>query len=194
MNTNSTKETGFIDLQELPINWKWMIGLGIFMLFFGTLGVIASSALTLTSILLFGGLIFAGGVMQLIHAFKTKEKEWGGKTQHFLVALLYIIAGLIVFFDPLATSLVLTIMLASLFAVIGITRIWYATVCKKQNWKWLLPAFSGLIDLILAIIIIMTLPESALWVIGLLIAIEMLMNGWFLFFLGLRVRKMESDA
>tara|TARA_R110002111_G_C6006607_1_gene374031 strand:+ start:3369 stop:3956 length:588 start_codon:yes stop_codon:yes gene_type:complete len=193
MNKNSIQEVSFIALQELPLNWKWMIGIGLSMLVFGTLGILASSILTLTSVLIFGGFIFAGGILQLIHGFKAKEKEWGGKLQHFVIALLYIIAGLIIFWDPLVTSLVLTVFLASLFAVIGIARIWYATYCKKQDWKWLLPAFSGLLDLVLTAIIITTLPESALWLIGLLIAVEMLMNGWFLLFLGLRVRKMEDS-
>jgi len=193
MNNHSIQEVRFITLQELPINWKWMIGVGIFMLIFGTLGLLASSILTLTSVLIFGGFIFAGGIIQVIHGFTAKEKEWGGKLQHFFIALLYIIAGLIVFWDPLATSLLLTILLASLFGVIGVARIWYASYCKKQDWKWLLPAFTGLMDLILAAIVIATLPESAVWLIGLLIAIEMLFNGWLLFFLGLRVRKMENN-
>ncbi len=181
-----------IGLQELPINWKWMLFLGIFMIVLGTLGLAASSFLTLTSILIFGGFIFAGGIVQIIHAIQAKEKDWGGKLQHFLIALLYIIAGLIIFWDPLATSLLLTIVLASLFAVIGIAKIWYATLCKKQDWKWLLPAFSGLLNLVLTAIVIATLPESALWLIGLLIAVEMLFNGWFVFLLGLRVRDLEN--
>jgi len=193
MNDHSTQEVRFISLQELPLNWKWMIGVGVFMLIFGTLGLLASSILTLTSVLMFGGFIFAGGIIQLIHGFAAKEKEWSGKLQHFFIALLYIIAGLIIFWDPLATSLLLTILLASLFGAIGIARIWYASYCKKQDWKWLLPAFTGLMDLVLAAIVIATLPESAVWLIGLLIAIEMLFNGWLLFFLGLRVREMENN-
>jgi uncharacterized membrane protein HdeD (DUF308 family) len=193
MNDHSTQEVRFISLRELPLNWKWMIGVGVFMLIFGTLGLLASSILTLTSVLMFGGFIFAGGIIQLIHGFAAKEKEWSGKLQHFFIALLYIIAGLIIFWDPLATSLLLTILLASLFGTIGIIRIWYATRCKKQDWKWLLPAFTGLMDLVLAAIVIATLPESAVWLIGLLIAIEMLFNGWLLLLLGLRVRKMENN-
>ncbi len=194
-NNDETIETSRFScsvLQELPINWKWMIFLGLSMVIFGTLGIIASSFITLTSILIFGGFIFAGGIIQLIHAIKVKEQEWGGKLQHLLIALLYIIAGVVIFFDPFSTSLVLTILLASLFAIIGVAKIWYAFYCKKQGWKWLLPAFSGLLNLILTAIVIASLPESAFWLIGLLIAVEMLFSGWFLFWLGLRVRKLEQ--
>ncbi len=180
-------------LQELPIKWKEMIFLGIFLIVLGTVGVVASSLLTLTSIFIFGGLVFAGGVIQMIHAIQTKEKDWSGKFQHIFIALLYLIAGMIIFFDPLATSIVLTILLASLFAVIGVAKISYALQCKKQDWKWLFPASSGLLNLILTTIVIATLPESAFWLIGLLIAIEMLMSGWFLLLLGLRVKKMKQN-
>ncbi|MCF6202759.1 MAG: HdeD family acid-resistance protein [Methylococcaceae bacterium] len=198
MNDNLTKETdysrSFLVLQELPINWKWMLFLGVLMVLLGTLGLVASGFLTLTSMLMFGGFIFAGGIIQMIHTVMAKEKDWGGKVQHILIALLYIVAGLIIFWDPFATSLIVTILLASLFAVIGGTKIWYAFYCKKQDWKWLLPAFSGLLNLVLTAIIITTLPESAIWLIGLLIAIEMLFSGWFLLLLGLRMRKIEKNG
>ncbi len=194
-NTNEkTESSTYVVLQELPINWKWMIFLGILMLILGTVGLIASGFLTLTSILMFGGFIFAGGIMQMIHAIVTKEKEWSGKIQHILIALLYIAAGLIIFWDPFSTSLILTIILASLFAVIGATKIWYAFYCKRHDWKWLLPAFSGLLNMILTAIIVVTLPESAMWLIGLLIAIEMLFSGWFLLFLGLRVKNLDNNG
>lgn len=196
MNDDTTKETYNISsfvLRELPVNWKWMLALGILMIILGTLGLVASSVLTLTSIFIFGGLIFAGGIMQVIHGIQSKEKDWGGKLQHFAIALIYIIAGIIIFLDPFSTSFVLTVFLASLFAVIGVARIWYAFYCKRLDWRWLLPAFSGVLDLVLAGIIIVTLPESALWIIGLLIAIEILLNGWLILMLALRVRKKEKN-
>ena len=193
MNDTETQSTMNIVLQELPLNWKWMLTLGISMIFLGTIGLLASGFLTLTSVLIFGGFIFAGGLLQMVHAIQVKEEGWSGKLQHILIAALYIIAGVIVFWDPLVTSLFLTILLASLFAVIGIARLWYASYCKKQDWKWFLPALSGVFDLIIAVIIIVSLPGSAIWLIGMLIAIEMLFNGWFFLFLGLRVRKIESN-
>jgi uncharacterized membrane protein HdeD (DUF308 family) len=196
MNNITEEETNcnrtYLVLQELPVNWKLMVSLGILMLIMGILGLVASGFLTLTSILIFGGFIFAGGIMQMIHAIVTKEKSWGGKIQHILIALLYILTGLIIFWDPFSTSLFLTILLAFLFTVIGVAKIWYAIYCKKQGWKWLLPAFSGLLNLMLTAIIVVTLPESAMWLIGLLIAVEMLFGGWFLLLSGLRVRSIEN--
>ena len=194
MNQKTTHELNIVTrivLNELPVNWKWMIGVGLLMIILGTLGLIASSVLTLTSVLIFGGFIFAAGIIQFAHAIQAKEKEWGGKLQHFAIAIIYIVAGLVIFWDPFSTSFILMIFLASVFAVIGVARIWYAFYCKRQDWRWLLPALLGLFDLVLTGMILATLPESAFWLIGLFIAIEILFNGWFILFLGLRVRKTD---
>ncbi len=185
---NIEEHNMMIVMQELPINWKWMLILGIGMLLFGTIGLVASNLLTLASIYFFGGLVLAGGIMQIIHAFRTQEKQWGGKLQHWLIALLYLSMGTLIIWDPFATSIALTIFIAIIFTIIGIIRLNFSFYARKQGWKWFLPTFSGLINLVLAILIITTLPESALWLIGLFIAIEMIMNGWFLVLIALRVK------
>jgi uncharacterized membrane protein HdeD (DUF308 family) len=190
---NIEEHNMMIVMQELPINWKWMLILGIGMLLFGTIGLAASNLLTLASIYFFGGLVLGGGIMQIIHAFRTQEKQWGGKLQHWLIALLYLSMGTLIIWDPFATSIALTIFIAVIFTIIGIIRLNFAFFSRKQGWKWLLPTFSGLINLILAILIIATLPESALWLIGLFIAIEMLMNGWLLVLLAIRVKQVENN-
>ncbi len=78
------QEVRIISLQELPLNWKWVIGLGIFMLIFGTLGLLASSILTLTSILIFGGFIFAGGqITGLLMDLLQKKKNGVAKFNTF---------------------------------------------------------------------------------------------------------------
>jgi uncharacterized membrane protein HdeD (DUF308 family) len=194
MTQDTIKENNItIIVKELPIDWKWMLTLGISMLIFGTIGLIASNILTLASVYFFGGLVIAGGIMQIIHVFRTQEKEWGGKLQHWLIAVLYLSMGTLIIWDPFASSVALTAFIAVLFTVIGMIRLNFSFHAKKQGWKWLLPTFLGLIDLLLAILIIITLPESALWLIGLFIAIEMLMNGWLLVLLAIRVKQVENN-
>jgi len=94
MNQKTINEINVVNrigLNELPINWKWMTGLGVLMIILGTAGIIASSVLTLTSVLMFGGFILSAGVIQLVHAIQTKEKEWAGKLQHIAIGIIYIL-------------------------------------------------------------------------------------------------------
>jgi uncharacterized membrane protein HdeD (DUF308 family) len=49
--------------------------------------------------------------------------------------------------------------------------------------------FSGLVDLVLAVLILTGLPGSAVWAIGLLVGINMIFGGWALVLLSLSARK-----
>ncbi len=195
MNQGSTIDSETLDilLQELPVNWKMMLGIGIFMILAGTLGFFLSVYLTLGSILIFGVLLATGGIMQLVQGIKAREKRWLGKTQHFAIAILYLLAGGLIVWDPLAASAGMTLVLAAFFAALGVTRIWYALRCRRRQWRWVLPVLSGLINLALAAVIMLTWPESSLWVLGLLIAIELLANGWLLTFIALRVKQVSRS-
>ncbi len=179
-------------LKELPLDWKWLLALGIVMLILGTLGISMSVVLTIASILFFGAMMGAAGILQLIQGIQSKEKQWVGRGQHFLIAILYLLTAGLVFWDPVAASQGMTLLLAALFTAIGITRLFYAIRCQRKQWKWVLPVFLGLVNLALAAMIILAWPSSGLWVIGLFIAIELIMNGWFITFLALRVKKTQT--
>jgi len=54
--------------------------------------------------------------------------------------------------------------------------------------------FNGIISLILGIMIWRQWPYSGLWVIGLFVGIEMLLNGWSLVMLSLTGRRLPAEA
>ncbi|MGV6817865.1 MAG: HdeD family acid-resistance protein [Thiotrichales bacterium] len=180
-------------LEELPLNWKVMLAIGVFMVFAGTFGIGLSAYLTLGSMFVFAALIGTAGVLQFIQGVQAKEKKWIGRSQHFGIAILYILTAGIMVWDPVAASAGVTLFLAALFAAMGAMKIWYAVRCKRHDWKWVLPSLSGLISLILSGLILITWPASSLWLLGLLIAIELLANGWFLTLLAMRVKKAGED-
>lgn len=182
------------DLQpkELPTKWGWLLALGILMVILGTVGIFMSVWVTLATVLVFGGFALAGGIFQLIQGFKAKEEKWLGRLPHFLIALIYILMGIVIIIDPLAAGIGITLAIAALLAAIGITRIVYALKCRKQKWRWVLPLVIGIIDLILAVVIVINWPISGLWVIGLFVSIEMIMNGWFLVGLAFVAKDLEK--
>jgi uncharacterized membrane protein HdeD (DUF308 family) len=54
-------------------------------------------------------------------------------------------------------------------------------------WVWML--ITGVIDIVLGFIIISGMPGTAIWVLGLLVGINMLMTGFALIMAALAVRK-----
>jgi uncharacterized membrane protein HdeD (DUF308 family) len=64
------------------------------------------------------------------------------------------------------------------FLAEGVATIMYALDHRRElsnRWSWMLIA--GLMDILIAAIIIMGLPGSALWAIGLLVGINLLFGG-----------------
>ena len=51
---------------DLTLNWKWLLGLGLFMAFLGVIGLGMTYWLTILSVLWFGVLALIGGIAQLI--------------------------------------------------------------------------------------------------------------------------------
>jgi uncharacterized membrane protein HdeD (DUF308 family) len=60
------------------------------------------------------------------------------------------------------------------------------------RWSWM--AVAGLMDILIAAIIIMGLPESALWALGLLVGINLLFGGATLIGVALAARSAQSRS
>lgn len=174
---------------ELPINWKWMLALGILMLLAGTLGVGMSVIYTIASVIFLALVMGTLGILQIIQGVQAKEKNWGGRLHHLSIGVIYVIAAGLVYWNPIAGAQGLTLVLAAFFAAVGVSRIIDAIRCKRHHWKWLLPVFFGLVNIALAVLIMIGWPTTSLWVIGLFVSIELIMNGWFLTLLSLRAKE-----
>ena len=81
------------------------------------------------------------------------------------------------------------------FTIEGVLSIMYALEHKKElsgRWGWML--VSGIIDLILAAIILIGLPGTAVWALGLLVGINMLFGGSALIAMALHARTRTPDT
>jgi uncharacterized membrane protein HdeD (DUF308 family) len=96
---------------------------------------------------------------------------------------------------PLESIFTLTIVLIAYFIVDGVSSIMMAIRYRREgtaNWAWML--VSGIVTLILAAIILFGLPETAVWAIGLLVGIDLLMGGAALTALALAARNAPPAA
>lgn len=176
-------------LKDLPMylnrSWRFLLGLGILFVIFGCIGLGMVVGITIVSILFIGVLFIIAGFAQVVDVFKSKG--WKGLVWHALVAFLYIIGGGLIIYDPILASTIITALIAWVLIVIGITRVILAiTLRESTGWGFLLVA--GLAAIILGVLILMQWPFSALWVIGLFISIELIMNGWSYIFLAFAMR------
>ena len=180
---SSLRDTVFGELKK---KWGWLLALGVLLIVLGTVGLWMSFAMTLATVIMFGALLMVGGVFQLLNAFQIKS--WKSVLWHVLIALLYIAAGIVIFTDPVFASLSLTIALAWILIAVGLLRILMALQLRPASgWVW--PLVSGVISILLGAMILAQWPTSGLWVIGLFVAIEIIVNGWSSVFIALAARK-----
>lgn len=172
--------------EEMKRNWGWLFALGILFIVLGTIGLGMTVGLTLVSMLFFGILLLIGGFSQIVDVFKSKQ--WKAVFGHALIAVLYMMAGGLVIYDPFLASSLFTGLLAGMLIIIGLTRFIMAVSLRHtEGWGWLLMA--GTMSIILGALILMQWPWSGLWIIGLFIAIELIMNGWTYLFIALAIRR-----
>jgi len=165
--------------------WALFVALGIGLIALGILAWIDVVAVTLAGTIFIGAALLVGGVFQVVHAFMTRE--WGSFLLGLFAGVLSVIAGLLIMSEPLRGALILTLVVVAFLAVGGITRIMLA-IRHRGMARWVLLLLSGIVSLFVAWLLYATLPWSGLWVLGTLIAIELIVQGiaWLSFGLALR--------
>ena len=175
-------------LGSINIKWRWLLGLGILFVLLGMIGLGASFALTMASVVFFGFMLLLGGGYQLVDSFR--YSGWKSRVSHILISVLYIIAGIIVVNDPMGASSLFTMMIAGALVAIGLVRLVMAFQMRQvKGWIWLL--VSGIAAIVLGSLIVAEWPSSGLWVIGMFIAIDLLFAGWGMIMLALAAKNIE---
>ena len=166
-------------------HWGWLLALGVAFFLLGTIGLATAVLLTIVSVVLFGALLAMAAVLQLLEGLRAKG--WRARWPHLALALLYAAGGVIMLVDPVDASVALTFVLAVLLVAVGVLRIVFALQLRPaKGWGW--PLAAGIASTLLGALILVGWPQAALWVIGLLVAIELIVNGWILVFLALAAR------
>ena len=157
-------------------NWPVFLILGALMVAFGTFAVgwACLTTLTVMAVWLFGCLLIAGGVVQLVSTFFAGR--WSGRLVHLIIGLLYLLVGAMFMSEPKDSAVRLTLIISIVLMISGIVRIVSAISQRFEGRGSVL--FSGVVTLILGIMIYEQWPVSGLWAIGLFIGIELIFNGW----------------
>lgn len=166
-----------------------LIGLGILFIILGMVGIAGQTLLSLVSVNVLGIFLFAGGALQAMHALKSTG--WKSVGIQLIFAILYIAAAIYVWAFPIPALEAITLWLAAIFFVTGFLRLVFAFQHRHfQGWFWLM--LSAVISILMGALIMNNFPSASLWLPGLLIAIELLLQGWSLLFLGLAAKSLTK--
>ena len=161
---------------SLHAHWKLFLIEGIILLALGLAAIVLPLIATVAIAIVIGWLLLMSGMVGLIATFRMRRAP--GFWWSLLSAILAIAVGLMLLQSPLAGALSLTLLLTVFFIVEGVASIFYALEHKRElSGRWSFMLFSGVLDLFLASIIILGLPSTAAWALGLLVGINMVFGG-----------------
>lgn len=179
-------------LETLARNWWAIVLRGVFAVLFG-LGAFLWPGITLAVLVLFyGAYLFADGIMAVVWALMGRRAgpfPWGV----FLAGLVSIVGGLVTFFMPGLTALVLLYLIAAWAIVRGVFEIIAAFHLRRElTNEWLL-ALNGVLSVLFGILLIAAPGAGALavlWMIGTFAVIV----GIVMIVLGFRLKGLQGTA
>jgi uncharacterized membrane protein HdeD (DUF308 family) len=169
-------------------HWKAFLIEGILLTILGLAAIIVPPLASLAVTILLGWMFLISGAVGLALTFWARQMP--GFWWSLISAVLAVGAGIILLAQPVEGTLTLTIVVGAYFLAEGVATIMYALEHRRElseRWSWLLVA--GIMDLLIAAVIILGLPGSALWAVGLLVGINLLFGGASLIGMALAARK-----
>ena len=152
------------------------------MLFRSVLVILGLGAILLPQIaslavaLVLGWLFLIGGMIGLWTTIMARGMP--GFWWSLISAGVTVAAGFLLIGWPVSGAMSLTFILTAFLIADGVLMILFGIEHRRlmsQRWQWFI--VNGVIDLILAGIIIAGLPGTAIWVLGLIIGIDLLFGG-----------------
>ncbi len=162
--------------KAIGLHWRIFLFHGVALIVLGVIAVIAPVLATFAVEIFVGWLFLIGGVVGLVAMFSSHDVPaflWS-----LLTAALSVVLGALLIWRPITGVLSLTIALTAFFIVEGVfqsvTSIAYHRAMPGA-WGWMLA--SGVADLVLAALIIVGLPFSAAWALGLVVGVNLISSG-----------------
>lgn len=160
----------------LRLYWRLFLAQGVIMVILGILAVVWPQISTTAVDYYVGWLFLFNGIVGLVTMFYAQDVQaflWS-----LITAALSLFVGVMLIYHPSEGAASLTVVLTAFFIVEGIFQI-VASLSYRDvlpnSWVWML--VSGIVDLILAGLIIMGWPSTASWVLGVFVGISLITSG-----------------
>jgi uncharacterized membrane protein HdeD (DUF308 family) len=172
---------------SLSEHWRLFLFEGIVLLVLGFTAIAIPPLATFAVEILIGWLLLLSGIVGLITTFQMRGAP--GFWWSLLSAVVGIVAGVVLLAWPVSGALSLTLVLTVFLFLEGFASIMMALEHRHGfAARWAMLLVSGVVDIILAGIILAGLPGTAAWAIGLLVGINLVFGGTALISMALHAR------
>lgn len=163
----------------------WYLVQSALMIIAGIVALIYPLASTVAVVLFLGWLLIISGIVQGIGLIGARD------VPHFWLQLisvvLSIVVGVLFLRSPGEGILTLTILFIIFFMIEGLSKFVFAlTIRPLPQWGWILA--SGVLGILISLYLWTNLPITAIWLLGTLLGIQLIVEGIAIGYLAWRVR------
>jgi uncharacterized membrane protein HdeD (DUF308 family) len=169
-------------------HWRLFLAEGIILTVLGLAAILLPFLAGLAATIFLGWLFLIAGIVGLVFTFRARGAPGFGWS--LLSALAALVAGALLLWNPLRGLATLTYVLVAFFIFDGVLMVFLSLAHRRElsrKWEWIL--VNGVVDLILAGIIISGMPGTLVWALGLIVGIDMIFGGASLLSMALAARK-----
>ncbi len=170
-------------------HWELQLGEGIILV---VLGIVAVFVPFRMDFALFVWLVLIGGLAGLVTTIVMRNAT--GFWWSLLSAALAIAVALFVFMMPELALVGFPLLLMVFLVLEGIVTIMFALEHRRERslrWDWMF--MSGIVDLALAVILVIGLPATAGWALGLILAVNLIFGGGAMIGMAFAVRDQAAQ-
>lgn len=147
---------------------------GVLSLAGGVLAILNPLLATIAAVTLAAAALLLSGVVQLVGAFA--EPSWRARLPSLLLAVAVLALGVAVVRHPAAGVTALTLLLAFLFLLSGISKLGWSVMHRRESSFWPLVVSGGL-SLLLAWLVWSNVQSGRSDIIGTFLGVELMLNG-----------------
>jgi uncharacterized membrane protein HdeD (DUF308 family) len=160
---------------------------GIVLGILGIAAIVLPFMAGLATTIVLGWLFLIAGIVGLLATFGTRSAPGFGWS--LISAVLALLVGIILLWNPLQGLVTLTAIMTAYFIVDGISMISLAIAHRRElSGRWEILLANGVFDLILAAVVILGLPGTLAWALGVLVGIDLIFGAAALIAIALAAR------
>ena len=161
----------------LQTYWRMFLAEGVFFIVLGLCAIMVPQFFTVATVIFLGWILLFGGIVHVSRAFMFANMPGFG--WWLFMGVLQVIVGLLFIGKPIIGVLTLMMFMTTFFALEGLAKISLALMMRPlANWGFIL--FSGITAFVFALIIWISWAETAHWLLGLFLGINMVFMGYSL--------------
>ena len=137
MATDYTSESASVHAANVfRTKWLWLVLLGGVLMVAGIVAMLVPAISEIAASKVLGSVLIVSGIVQIMQSAKMLMD---GNIWHLLLGILAAVGGTLIYLDPFAGVIAITILIAIIFAVHGVTQVAFAVKVRRHSWLALVP-------------------------------------------------------